>query len=317
MTKKKKTLYEILEISPSASLPEIRAAHQRLSRELVSGMSGMSREDIDFKLKVIDVAFQTLSVDRTREAYDTQLATRNAPANVAAPRNVVALQPNVDAVSLKADAMSFKADAMSLKADAMSLKADAMSLRITAAPPKADGGHQATLKNIHSIFASLAQPLRKILIVVVSFVAVTMAIQAAFMLLVNRQAGHATAEVSKAEEKVMLQEYYQTYGVRPGSKIEADLLEVEIRRKENEQREAALKKQRQEEDERQFVEDSRRMGDQVTENLLREEERARDEEREKQQQLAEDKRNQEEAERYRIEEERRYVENERHKLGLN
>ena len=33
--------------------------------------------------------------------------------------------------------------------------------------------------------------------------------------------------MSKAEEKVILQEYYQTHGVRPGSRIEADLLEAE------------------------------------------------------------------------------------------
>ncbi len=317
MTIKKKTLYELLEISPNVSNSEIQAAHQRLTEIIQSQKTYSNREEIDFKLKVIKVASQTLTVDRTRAAYDARLAMLNAPATVAAPINMVTLPHHPEVMSLKADAVSFKADAMSFKADAMSLKADAMSLRLTGAPLKIEGGHQSTSKAIFSFITSLRSPLTKVLTIIGSLIAAGMAIQVAFILMVNHQQEHATAEVSKAEEKVMLQEYYQTYGVRPGSKIEADLLEVENRRKENAQREAAHEQERKDEEYRRFVEESRRIGEAVSDNLRRDEQAARYEEQRKQQELAQEKFAQEEAERRRIEEDRRQVEEARRKLGLN
>ena len=96
MTNKKKTLYEILEVSPNATSEEIQSSHLSLSQKLQSRITGLNSEDIDFKLKEINVAFQTLSVQMSRDAYDAQLSTLNSPANIAVSHHVVALTPDVD-----------------------------------------------------------------------------------------------------------------------------------------------------------------------------------------------------------------------------
>jgi colicin import membrane protein len=62
----------------------------------------------------------------------------------------------------------------------------------------------------------------------------------------------------------------------------------------------------------QFVEDSRRLGDRVSENLRHDEERAKQEEERRQERLDEEKRRQEQAESDRIEREM-----ERHRRSLN
>ena len=320
MTNKKKTLYEILEVLPNATSEEIQASHQSLSQKLQSKRTSLNSEDIEFKLKVINVAFQTLSVQMSRDAYDAQLSTLNSPANLALTHHVVVRTPGADAMSLKADAMSLKADAMSLKADAVLLMADAMSLKVKTAPQRnIDGGadsEQSAAKIFFSILANLAPPFKKLLMIIGSMAAVGMVFQVVFLLITNRQTEHGTSAVSTAEEKLMIQEYYQEHGVRPGSKIEADLLDVENRRKENEQRQAAFDKQREEERYRQFIEESRRMGKQVSEELRREEEKAREAAELEQQRLAQEKRDEEEKERIRIELERQKLGLERQKLGL-
>jgi len=277
----KKTLYEILEVSPNASLPEIQAAHRRLCRKLLVGKPALSREDIDFNLKVIDLALHTLSDSASRDTYDAQQAARKAPANAVVP-----------------------------------LKADAMPLKIAAAieaNQKTTGAIESYDDSPWKIFSATAatsvSALRKIFRIVVGLVVLGVVLKISTMILAGRQPGNTAGGISKAEEKVILQEYYQTHGVRPGSKIEAELLEVENRRKENERREQEREKQREEERYRKFVEESRRVGDQVHENLRRDEERARyEQEREQQREqrrLEQERRDQQEAERARIDEGRR------------
>lgn len=310
MTTNKKTLYEVLEVSPNASDSEIEAAYQRLSQNLLSKKTGLNHEDIDFKLKVINVAFHTLSVPRIRDAYDARLAALNMPAIVAAPSNV-------DAMSIKADAVSLKADAMALKADAVMLKADAMSLMLTDAPLKIEDGNKSHLSVFIAFITSLASPFKKILLFIGSLIATAMVLQVLFMLFVNRQ---VVDEASKAEEKLMIQEYYQEHGVRPGSKIEADLLETENRRKENEEREAEQEKKRQDYEYQRFVEESRQIGAQAADHLRREEETARYEEEQRKQQFEQEMREKREseleAERIRIEAERLHRESELKRLGV-
>lgn len=286
----KKTLYEILEVSPSAPLPEIRAAHKRLSLQLVSGQSGLSREDAEFNLKVIDVALQTLSIQSSRDAYDAQLAPL---------------------ISSTAAVVPLKVNAVSLGANAATLKiADAIenSHRMVAA---IKSGHLAPIKVVSTTISSSISALKKIIAIIGFVLALGTVIKLVSM---NGQSSRSTSEVAKAEEKVLLQEYYQTHGVRPESKAEADLLEVEARRKENAQREAALEKRQQEERYSRFVEESRREGDRVSENLHRGEERARREEEQRKQRLEQEKRDKEEAER---EADRIRIEKERRKLGLD
>lgn len=85
MTTNKKTMYEILQVSSTASLAEIKAAHKRLSLEVMSASPALSREDCNFRLNLLDVALHTLSVPVLRDAYDAQLASTKASANVALP----------------------------------------------------------------------------------------------------------------------------------------------------------------------------------------------------------------------------------------
>lgn len=290
MIKKKKTLYEILEVSPSAPLAEIKAAHERLSRQLVSGKSGMSREDTDFQLKVIDVALQTLSVQSSRDAYDAQLAPLRAPANAI-------VQPSGIAAPLGSDAKPFKIAA-----------AIKDNQRIS---EMAKGGHQIPLKMISSTVTGTASALKQIIRVVIILTVLAAVMQIVSAVSSSRRTGH---DASKADEKLYIQEYNQKYGVRVGSRAEGELLEAQMRREENEQRATALEKQRQEEEYRRFVEESARIGAQAAEQARRGEARARYEEEQQQRQLDEAKRRQEEAEQ---EAERNRIEDERRKLGLH
>lgn len=293
MPDKKQTMYEILEVSPNASLPEIKAAHKLLSRALVSEKLGLRREEIDLKLQVIDLAFNTLSDQAARDAYDAQLATLNTPENIALPLN--------------ANAVSRRADSRSLKIAAAIEDTHKMAASI-------EGSQLAPLAIMSTTVTNSVSSLKKILTMIISLLAMGAVFKVALMILGNRQPAHPTGAVSKAEEKVILQEYYQEHGVRPGSRVEADLLEVENRRKVNEQRAAALEKQKQDEEYSRFVEESRRIGNQVSADLQRAEERARYEEEQKQRQLEQEKREKEEAEQ---EAERIRVQDARRRLGLN
>jgi flagellar biosynthesis GTPase FlhF len=159
------------------------------------------------------------------------------------------------------------------------------------------------LKLISATAASSASALKKIFRVIAGLAVLGVVIKISTMIMAGRQP--TAGGISKADEKVILQEYYQTHGVRPASRIEADLLEVENRRKENEQRQAEREKQREEDQYRKFVEESRRIGNQVQENLRRDEERARYEEAQQKRRLEQEQEAQRQAERARIEEGRR------------
>ena len=281
----------------------------------------MSREDISFQLQLIDLAFQTLSVQASRDTYDADLASAAPLNSVAGPVSEFCTPPIPDALTLKVEAVGLKADTMSLRADAMSLRVDALSLRVTDAPTKIGGAtnedSQSAVETIFSFISDLASPFKKALTLVVMLVAVSMVIQVVSALMLNSQQTRVTSEVAKAEEKVVIQEYYQEHGVRPASRAEAELLEAENRRTEaedrrteNAQREAMLAKQRRDDDDNRFTEESRRIGDQVSENLRRTEEQARREEEQKIQRLEQARLNQEEADRQATEDARR-------RLGLN
>jgi hypothetical protein len=293
VTDKKKTLYELLEVSPSASLPEIQAAHKRLSRQLVSGKYDLSREDIEFELKVIDVALQTLSNQASRDAYDAQFATP--------------VTTEMTVVPLNANALSIRADDKSLKLAAALEDSHNMTTAIL-------NSHESPLKIVSTTIDSSVMSLKKILKVIAGMMVLGVVIKGGAMILAGNQAGHPPGGISKADEKVILQEYYQVHGIRPGSKAEADLLEVENRRKENEQRAAELEKKKHEEEYRQFVEESRRIGDQVSADLKRAEENARYEEAQKKRQQEQEQRQQEEADR---DAERIRVQEARQRLGLD
>ncbi|MFM9970170.1 MAG: hypothetical protein ACKVQK_17405, partial [Burkholderiales bacterium] len=118
-----------------------------------------------------------------------------------------------------------------------------------------------------------------------------------------------TKEDEKAKDRIIIEEYYRKHGVRPGSRIEAEMLEAANQRAEIERREAENEVRRKEEAQQRFVEESRRVGDEVSRRMRDDEER-----------IAGEKRAQEERKRYeeerREEAERRRIEYERRKLGL-
>jgi curved DNA-binding protein CbpA len=286
-------MYEILEVSPDASDSEIQAAHQRLTQQLKSEQTDSNREDIEFKLRVVTVAFNALSVKRTRDAYDSRLAALNAPANVDTSLSLVPLPPKVEAASLKAEAISLKAEALSLKADAVSLRADVMTLRVggeEAQPPE-----RSALK----MFADLLSPIRGAFSILSSLVALGLIVFVIFMLTLNQHAERAVTEASKAQEKVILQNYYQEHGVRAASVDEVVLL--------NRQQSIAAQEERARQEQQWKVEradsEARQYAEQVSHELRYAEEQTRREEEYKRRQQEEEQRNQEEAERRRIENE--------------
>ncbi len=255
MIKQKKALYEVLEVRSDASLSEIRAAHQNLSDKLKQKQEILGKEEVEFQQKVIDLAYNTLSVSMSRDAYDAKLKFKDTPQKID------------EEIKLKV-----------------------------------------------AIDESRNSPLRRVLAVIAGVMVIWLSMQLIYMFIVYRNNGGViqtpTDAASQAEEKVRMQEYYQEHGARAGSKIEADLLDKEQRKKESEQRLKENEKKEQERKYKEFLEESHRVGEQVSNDLRRAEEVARIE--------AERKREQEEQEKRRNQEmEQRRIENERNKWRLS
>ena len=302
---KKQTMYEILGVSPSATYSEIQAAHQRLSSELELKSSNMD-EDIHFKMKIINVAFQTLSAPTSRDAYDAQIAKPIIPNNdISVSSHAIATESSVEAVSLRAEAILLRAEAMSLKADALSLRADAAPVR-----------HKKGLaSNTALFFAVMTSPAKKILLVLGIMAAISMVMQVIFLSVGERQSTNAIdggtgMGAVAAQERLVIEDYYQETGIRAASIAEVERLRTEDRRKAEEQqqkRQEELEKQRIEREYRQFVEESRRQGREVSENLRRAEEQARRdgvEEEMRQREINEEEQRKKENELARIEQEK-------------
>lgn len=296
MATKKKTFYEILEVPSNATYAEIKAAYQKLSDKLHSERTESNREDIDFKLNVLNFAYHTLSVPLSRDAYDAQIAP---PAEGTATSMTITVQPTDD-LALKAEALLLRADAAALRADALLLRSDATSLRVNptalrvqTVPDEEANGLQSALQTVSAMFVSMGSPLKRVITFLGGVVAFLMVILVAIVLFANRHPFSTSSGMSKEEEKLYLQTYYQENGVRVASKLEADLLDAENKRKQ-EQLRAEEKEQRAKEElerkERQFADESRRMGERVSENLRRDEERERERNERKQQYAEEEKR---------------------------
>ena len=291
MNKKKKTMYEILEVAPTASLAEIKAAHKRLSIQIMSGELGLSREDCDFRLNILDVALHTLSVPTLRDAYDAELAQIAAPANA-----VVAVKANALALVEMDDA-----------------KASEIVAAITGNHKLVSAGidsHRSQIAVVSSTVGASARSLGKILRAAIGLLVLGSILTIGKISFASRQGGMPTKEETKAEEQLIILEYYKKHGVRPASRAEAEFFETENRRQENEQRAAEFAEKKREDEYRRFEEESRRMGKRVHDDLVRDEQI----EMQRQRELAEEKRFQEEAAK---ENERIRIENERRRYGLD
>lgn len=164
--------------------------------------------------------------------------------------------------------------------------------------------------------------LRNLLIVIATLMAIGLTIQVSVMLMAAVRAralygdeaglGKAPAE---AAEKAALQDFYQTYGIRPKSRAEMELLREDIRRKEAAEREAQQREREQERlqdeqarKERQFAEEAHRVGEQVSADLRRAEREMEMARAEAQRQAEEKERQAEEMERRKKEAERERIE---------
>ena len=298
MTPKKKTLYEILAVAADASDTEIQAGYEIVAAKLQSQKDRISADDFDFKLKVVNLAYKTLSTPSSRDAYDAKLAATAAPAFAPAPAlALVPLQPDAEALTLRAEAMA-------LRADAMTLRADAMVLRTGKAPASFQESRSFTADSEPN-FSRFAPVIRKVLMVLGTLFAIAIVAQLITLMSSGRRADVAAAAAAKASEQAQLQEYFQTHGVRPANKAELDLLEAENRRKASESSTAERLKAKAEQDARRFEEESRRRGEQVAADLRTAELQARDQARREDErrewQQKEDDRMKEQMERVRIE----------------
>jgi curved DNA-binding protein CbpA len=254
----KKSFYEILGVRPDATVADIRRAYQLKIEQLKANEAHMGQEDYDFELKVLNMAFGTLTDVQARSIYDTRLAAvvRTSANNVGASSGS-AIQP------VPPEALSRRADVLSLRADAMALRADAIATKLDLG----EDASQVAKPNRHS-------PMMRLATLIMAGVVGFFVIRTVSNYFVAQQVAQSKQEAALAEEKIIIQEYYQTYGVRPASAAEARLLQNEREREEREQRAAERAEQRQEEEQRRFVEDSRRQAERVSEDLRRAEERA-------------------------------------------
>ena len=157
-----------------------------------------------------------------------------------------------------------------------------------------------------------ASPIRRLLTVIASVMVIGLVIQAVVIFISYQRAKTIMEEngPSPAAEKVYLQEFYQTYGIRAASRGEAELLLADMKKKEQQTRDEAQNKQLLENEARkqkQFEEESRRIGAEVSANIQQAEQEAA---RQKEAEL----RQKEERERAEKAEERARLDNEMNRL---
>lgn len=301
----RKTLYQVLELSAGAADHEIRAAYVRQLERLRASESRLSREDFVLRQQLLDMALETLGDPVSRRKYDEKLMSR-LPASGKPVRatNAVVPLPEPDAITRRAEAMALRAEALALRADAMSLRADLSAPLDEEVAPKS---------RFSRFMASLGAPWQRVVVLVGTLMAIGMVMQMLFVAYSVRKADSSAAAAAKAEEKTIIQEHYQTYGVRPASAAEARRLEQTYRQREAEERrlEAEVRKEERErqyaaEQERRFLSEARAQAEQVSNNLRNDEERLR-------QEAEINRAAREEAERRKLDEERQRVEREKEK----
>jgi hypothetical protein len=265
-----------------------------LVKSLESRQSALSREDYTMQMRLLRVAYSTLSSPASRGSYDAHLAIRN---DTTTPGSALQVMPSAGAGSaqiMRADALTMRAEAIALRADALGLRADLLSGQM----------QKPADSPIGQAVARVLLYFKTALFTLGTLAAVWMVFKLIMLLMLNREPDIPSAERIQKAEKVFLQEYYQTHGVRPASRAEAKLMDEERRKKE----EARRAQQQIEDSERnaaraqqRFEEESRRRGEQVASELRYAEERARQAQLQEEREKAAEKRAQEEAERERIE----------------
>ena len=298
---KPKTAYETLAVRPDASAEDIESNYASLLAQLKSQKNLFNPADYNFKLDAVNQAYWALSTPEARAAYDR---TQARPAAITSLATVpAALGADAAALALRVEAMSLRAEAIALRADAMSLQAAHPDTFASAAGP--------ALAGRNGLFKAVPL-LKKLAMLLGASVAIWVVLQLVLALFVHRTVDAASGAAANARDKAVVQEYYQTHGVRPANAAEADLLEaanrkadIEARKSENDARKAERDKAKLADDYRRFEEDARRRAEQVSRDLLYTENQAREQARREDEQQARaleyKKQQQEDAERRRIE----------------
>lgn len=262
--KDKRTLYEMLGVRPHATATEVRTAYRLALEALEAQRGALGAHEFDEQFQLLRVAYSTLSDSISRAGYDADLeAAAKAESALAATG---ALSTSVTTASgARADALGLRADALSLRADALMARAE-----IEAASSRQGFG----------LWGDLSPSARRLLVFVTLLLVaglMTTGISRCSMRSAQEQMVMREAREKKAAEQVALQEYYQTYGVRPANMAELELMEAERRRKENAERQTAIDNRRAEEEQKRWEEESQRRGEEVSRNVQRAMESAREE----------------------------------------
>ncbi len=258
----KPTLYELLGVPKSAGTPEIRAAYRAAMDVLEAERRTLPAAAFDDRAQLLRVAFSTLVDPVSRDGYDETL-------QAAERRHAVATTPAKPDDSSAASA-DMRAEAMALRADAMALRADALLLK--AGLPSSGLGSGSASSAGTSLLSAIPRAVRA-----VGLLSIVGMLTFGLTRCIAVDAAHKSGTIEqKAAEQAALQEYYQTYGVRPASIAEMELMEAARRKEERDERLAEQSRQKKEQAERRFEEESRRIGAQVSEDLQRAEQAARE-----------------------------------------
>jgi curved DNA-binding protein CbpA len=278
---KKPSLYEILGIPTNADAEAIEEACKLKLLELESSSAIMDSSELASAKQTIRIAASTLSDSSSRLAYDDRLARANA-LSVASSSNTASARPSHsqyipprEAARQTASAPSIAApatgDVVGLRAEALALRAEALSLRADAMLMQAGAGDAASLPHprdgVSRLMANGA--MWRIMI----FMGLLAAIAFGVSRYISDAPVRADTAKGQAMERLALQEYFQTYGVRPANMAELELLQTERRRRENEQRSVGQNTDKKALDEKKFEEESRRRGKEAADQLRADEER--------------------------------------------
>ena len=262
--KDNRTLYELLGVRPQATATEVRIGYGLELDALEAQRATLSPQDFNDRMQLLRVAFTTLNDPISRAGYDADLNAAARAAAAASYGGALTTTPSASASGARADALGLRADALALRADALMARAD-----IDPSSYRNDG-----------LFSDWSPALRRLVSSAVLLL-VVMGIVTGISRCTTRSAREQMelreAQERRASEQAMLQDYYQTHGVRPANRAEMELMEAERRRRENAERQAATDNRRAEEEQRRWEEESHRRGEEASRNVQAAMEAAREE----------------------------------------
>jgi curved DNA-binding protein CbpA len=265
------TLYELLGVLPHALLADIKAGYRSEVNALEARRSALQPQVFTERMQMLRVACDTLTDAISRAGYDAKLlaaAARTAPPSAgrtgtAAASLALAMNGDPHAAAASADV---RADALAMRADALALRAEAIMLRGGSAP-----GHLGAVDLAQGALTGVKRMVRAIGLLVVIGIAAFGITRCAS----NGSAHKRQLLEASAGEQAALQEYFQTHGVRPANITEMQLLEAARQRNETVLRQAEQHKRTQQQEITRFEEESRRLGERVSQDLRRQEEGGR------------------------------------------